>query len=130
MRQTERERVITCRSSVRAPSRPQRPNDWSWKRRYSHFSFFYKQRALVTDIWYYGYQLLSQAESGNTKSTALSVIPFSVSPEVSSAFAQFLAQTINYVELTIRDETIVLVHSRTVTLAENLSEIVSKDIAT
>ncbi len=56
---------------------------------------------------------LTQSESANTKSSAMTVLPFKIAPEVLESFKQFNSKEINWIELTMEStETIRLVSNR------------------
>eukprot|EP01039_Chlorochromonas_danica_P004912 gene4912-5388_t len=57
-------------------------------------------------------KVLTQSESNQVKSTALGVIPFAISDEVAEQFAAFKEGSVNWIEVTINNEVIELLHSR------------------
>lgn len=74
-------------------------------------------------------KVLSQAESGLTKSTALGVIPFNVDGAVHGAFDELYQGTVNWVELTLSGEEVNVVKSTSVRVEDDLTKVVTPGIA-
>lgn len=73
---------------------------------------------------------LTQSESANTRSSAMTVLPFKIAPEVLESFTQFNSKEVNWIELTMEStETIRLVSSRKIGKTEKTCAYLSDSCA-
>ena len=72
---------------------------------------------------------LSHEESTKSKSTAMGVLPFTLSAEVKSEFQSFLSCSCNWLELSVVSEVINLVSSKALDKADNLAAHITADSA-
>lgn len=72
---------------------------------------------------------LTQKESGDIKSTALGVIPFDVSPEVSAQFTQFQEGNCNWIDLTVVNEVVQLLSAKNVGAGDELKPLINSEVA-
>lgn len=70
-----------------------------------------------------------QAESATSKSSALSVLPFELTAEVTQQLESFKDGTCNWVEMTITNEVINLVGFRSVTADDSLQSFIDTETA-
>lgn len=86
-------------------------------------------KALFKNIYLLFMQQQVQAESTNSKSSALSVLPFELSAEVIQQLELFKQGACNWVEMTITNEVINLVGFRTVSADDSLQSFIDTETA-
>jgi twinfilin-like protein len=74
-------------------------------------------------------KVLTQQESGDVKSSALVAIPFELSPEVSDKLHEFLADQCNWLDVTVNNEIVQLLGSKTLQANEELKPHINPDVA-
>ncbi len=74
-------------------------------------------------------QALTQKESGDVKATALGVIPFALSEEVTEKLNDFKAGTYNWIDVTVANEVVQLLSAKTVNEEEEVKQHMNPDVA-
>lgn len=74
-------------------------------------------------------QALTQKESGDVKASALGVIPFELSPEVNEKFEEFKNNNCNWISLTVSNEVVELIDSKTLSFDGALKNYIRPDVA-
>jgi twinfilin-like protein len=72
---------------------------------------------------------MAHTESSATKSTAMGVVPFTLGAGVADAFRSFVNKSVNWLEISVKDEVIMLHGSKSVTMNDNLTSYVSNNDA-
>eukprot|EP01040_Poterioochromonas_malhamensis_P000587 gene587-627_t len=72
---------------------------------------------------------LTQKESGDVKATALGVIPFALSEEVTEKLNDFKAGTYNWIDVTVANEVVQLLSAKTVNEEEEVKQHMNPDVA-